>query len=435
MTNNAQMERRSFLKALSAGMGAAAAATMMPSLAWGMNNGRPQRFVVYFVPHGWPIEQVDKFGTGSNWLMGNQILGSLAPWQDKVSLLRGISQTNNGGHGGVHHVLTDGGYGKDSVDTSIARALGERPWVQSVASPGSSYFCRINMENNAHTQDSAQPLDFYEQTLGKAENQQATSQNARYRSQLLAMSERQLEQLSARVNGISREENRLAGHIDALREIKARSDKGLSFAAGADLSSLKQRLESTRHLDGNNMVNTTAILDGHIDALSAALISGAVKVSTIRSHSTGGQPIANFPGGPGVPGNPHMSSHNGNREHRIAHYGKNLRWYIDRLATLVEKLDVPDPLDPAHTVLENTTILYTSEFADGSHCTVAKEISVAGGKHFTYFPMILIGGGAGQLKTGGVIQTPNSHHDVMKTLAYMHGGERNNGKIITDIFA
>jgi len=62
---------------------------------------------------------------------------------------------------------------------------------------------------------------------------------------------------------------------------------------------------------------------------------------------------------------------------------------IERLAGLVQKLDVPDPLDPAHTVLENTTILYTSELCDGSHASHARNISTAGGSRFTYYPMVL----------------------------------------------
>ena len=96
---------------------------------------------------------------------------------------------------------------------------------------------------------------------------------------------------------------------------------------------------------------------------------------------------------------------------------------------------MPDPLDPAHTVLENTTVLYTSEMCDGSHVATAKEISVAGGTHYTYLPMVVIGGGGGALGPAGVIQAETGHEDVLQTLAAAHGATRASGDIISGLLA
>ena len=437
MNKTDKMNRRNFIKAFGTGIGMAAASSLLPSMAFGSGagTGRPQRFVVYHVPHGWPIEQVDTFGAGSNWLTGNLILGSLAPWQDKVTVLRGVSRTKGGGGHVNVNLQTGNGNNIDSIDTVVAKALNDRPWVQSIASPSSQYFCRLNYENNSFSQDIPMPLDFVEQAFKMSNNGPDIMRAQRYRSQMMAMNEQNLDQMANKLRGISREENRLSRHVEALREIKARVDSGTASIDAGDVSSLKTRLASTRNLDGNNQINITPLLDGHLDALATGLISGAVKVSTIRSYQTGGQPIGTFPGGPNVAGNMHMNSHNGNADHRIAHYGKHLRWYIDRLAAFVKQLDTPDPLDPAHTVLENTTILYTSEMCDGSHTAHARNISTAGGSRFTYYPMVLIGGGGGALRTGGVIETPNSHFDVYQTLAKAHGGETQEGKIIHNVLS
>ncbi len=432
MLNATIINRRRFLAGMGAGLSMAAASSLLPMNAMAASSSRPQRFVVYWVPHGWPIEQVNIFGQGSSWLNDNKILGGFSPWQDKVTVVRGISQTSGGSHGGVHKILTGDGSG-DSIDTIIAKKLNTRPWVQGVIS--SDYFSLLNKENGSFTQQIGLPLDFVDQAFGQDNGSTAeASKETQLRIELLNMSERQLDALANKVSGLSHEESRLASHIASVREVKARAGREIPGGLlGTGVGELRARLENTANLAANDLNNTTPILDGHIDALATAMISGVAKVGTIRSHGSGGKYTANFPGGPGIEGNPHMNSHSGDLNRRINEYGKNLRWYLDRLATFMNRLDVVDPLDPSHTVMENTTILYTSEMADGAHIDGVQDHVIGGQTHQTYFPMVLLGGCAGKIRTGGVIDAYTSHLDLLQTLAHIHDTSRGSGNVINSL--
>jgi hypothetical protein len=63
-------------------------------------------------------------------------------------------------------------------------------------------------------------------------------------------------------------------------------------------------------------------------------------------------------------------------------------WMSSRFLTLVQALDVPDPLSPGKTILDNTVIFWTSEVDGGDAHTVQS------------IPVVLIGSLGGTLKTG-----------------------------------
>lgn len=432
-----RLSRRTFMKALAAGL-SVPAAVGMASMTAHANTTRPQRFLVYYVPHGWPIEQVEPLGTGAGWLDQSLILSEFKRWQDKVTVLRGLSNRTGGAHAGIHTAITGTGGGADSIDLTVADALGVRSWLLGVALKDGSdnypYFARLTHHRGAPTRPIINPYEFMQQLYAPDQDAAKIEQEKRFRRELLGLNERSLERLHGELQGLSSEQSKLSIHLESLREARARIDAELPDDARCGAGDMMRALEPIKDLDGHDISNTTAILEGHVDAMAQALICGAVRVGVIQSHGTGGQYVADWNNGPGIPGNAHMNSHAGGpAERRIREYGALLRWFLARLIRLVEALDVPDPLDPAHTVLENTTILYTSEMCDGSHVSEAIPITVAGGEHTTYFPCVLIGGCAGKIQTGRVIDVWKDHVDALQTIAHIHGGATAHGDRLTRV--
>jgi hypothetical protein len=81
-------------------------------------------------------------------------------------------------------------------------------------------------------------------------------------------------------------------------------------------------------------------------------------------------------------------------------------WLSQKFVTLLDKLNVPDPLDPGKTILDNTVILWTSE-VNGSDAHLCDSI-----------PVVLVGDWGGTLKTNQFLQYEKRNiGDLFATLA------------------
>lgn len=81
-------------------------------------------------------------------------------------------------------------------------------------------------------------------------------------------------------------------------------------------------------------------------------------------------------------------------------------WYAGKLARLLQRLDVPDPLDPGGgTVLDNTCVVWLAECLPQSHGS-------------DDVPCFLVGGAAGAIATGGYVDVAGaSNRALLKTIA------------------
>jgi hypothetical protein len=85
-------------------------------------------------------------------------------------------------------------------------------------------------------------------------------------------------------------------------------------------------------------------------------------------------------------------------------------------------LNLPDPLDPTRTVLDNSLIYVTSEVGDGQDHSSGVHPVASGA--YLYLPQLLIGGAGGYLKAGGgIVQVTDNrpHTDVLATVAEAMG--------------
>jgi hypothetical protein len=92
-------------------------------------------------------------------------------------------------------------------------------------------------------------------------------------------------------------------------------------------------------------------------------------------------------------------------------FAKCHNWLSTKMLSLLQQLDVADPLDPDKTILDNTVILWTSE-VNGSDAHLADNI-----------PVVLFGNLGGTLKQGQYFQvTPGRNMgDLFATLSTAMG--------------
>jgi hypothetical protein len=123
-------------------------------------------------------------------------------------------------------------------------------------------------------------------------------------------------------------------------------------------------------------------------------------VATIQPGSADNDMIV--PVGRGYPH--HVTSH-GNQ----ATFSMVQNYYFAKMARLLAALEVPDPLDPGKTVLDNTLLVMIAECLPRSHAS-------------DNVPVMLLGKLGGRVRTGGVISAGGANNkNLMATVLRAFG--------------
>ena len=167
----------------------------------------------------------------------------------------------------------------------------------------------------------------------------------------------------------------------------------------------KPGLASVEKVRGKNvwaMESFGDLMDAQVDVAAFALRCGLTRVVTLQAgYVNHGVPFTWL----GIGAGHHGLSHGVRDQHALCQ-----QWFALKFAALLDGLNVPDPEDPAHTVLDNTTALWCTEIADGQmhNCQSV--------------PMVVAGGGSGYFKTGQYLQLGSvSHATVLTSLAEATG--------------
>jgi len=197
-------------------------------------------------------------------------------------------------------------------------------------------------------EDPSQPPPMPEPTL-----------DLRERSHEILMAE--LADLQARAEGSSQLE-KLDEHQAAL---EALGGPGGGPTPPAPISCSNASLPSVEALRGDLQGNEGAayrndlfepIIDAQVDVMARAVACGLTRVATLQANSADGNSLV-----PVLGGRPHHDTSHANQEE----FAQVQRWYASKLARLLTALDVDDPLDPGHTVLENSCVLWMAECNPG----------------------------------------------------------------------
>jgi hypothetical protein len=429
-----KLHRRTFLTALGLGI-SAPLALRMSRLAIAAPGPRPTRLFILFVPHGIPLEHFDPLTDGGEFnLMAKGIggLSPLEPYKQYVTMVRGIGMADGANnHVAIRAALTGlqeggdtSGTSVDSIDYVIAQKLGVTPHALGAipykATEGFSVDSHLMKHGGAWVRAMESPVDAKAelfQGLGAGASTPMAVDETAFQTEAVALTTKQVDRMKKGLAGLTTEETKLGIHLEALQSLRADDNSGAKGCAAAPALPAVDAVAGVDPLDESQFAK---VLDAHLEAAAHAMVCGTARVITLQSLWVNSNILMNFPGGPGIPMEHHIGlSHAGIPREP---YARAQQWFFQRLADkMLSVLAQPDPADPAHTVLDNSLVYFTTEVSDGgNHNSDAGDTWVFGREMYTYLPQLLIGGGGGYFKPGGrVVQVGpmRFHTDVLATIA------------------
>jgi hypothetical protein len=442
MGHRRELHRRVFLKAIGLGIGVPLAASMA-SRVGALAPGRPARLMVLYHPDGVPPEHYTPLGRGGDFdlQVGEAVLGPFDAYKASLNVLLGL-QIGGGeeNHEAISQLLLPGRETGRSFEQVIARALDTRALLLG-AVPLKSVGEQFNAgAKNALFRDAdwirteVNPVRAAASLFGK---RAAVPSEAQFRQQVLALGERELEAMHKELSRLSSERSKLSIHLESIRQHKASVARppqpmAAQGCAAADMPAL-DALRALTH-DGadtdffHTEANMPLIYPAQLEVAAQALLCGSARVVGLQvAYGVSEAPWSFLPGfaqSDQLHGT--LSHGDGSKPEIRARFAKAKRWLMQGLEEKVLRvLNQPDPLDPAHSVLDNTLILVCSELADGAmHNTNTKPMYIDNGRTMiqTQLPMFTLGGGAGALALGGVQEFGNRPHtDLLMTLCELFG--------------
>ena len=432
-----RLQRRTFLRAIGLGI-AAPLALQMSRLAGAAPSARPTRLFIYYMPHGMPMEHFEPAGSGADLNLaasGVGVLSPLTPYKQYVNVIRGVGMNDGAtNHAAIRATLTGfsegmaNGVAVDSIDSTIAKALGVTPFVVGARpyTPGAGFTSDSYLVQHGSwvrpTEDPVAAADAYFQNLA-APATTAQVDEAAFRREALDLSAKEIAAMQSSLSALTSETSKLKLHLDALMAAKL----GSSSNTGGGPVSCNARpalpaVEAVRGKDVLDQVNFALVLDAHLEAAAHAFLCGTARVITMQNMHVTSDLNMSFPGGPNFPQGHHDPiSHSWDDAGR-ANFAKCQQWFYQHLADkLLATLNQPDPLDssdPTRTVLDNSIIYVASEVSDGAnHNSDASSVWIDGNETKSHLPLVLIGGGGGYLKSQQVIDVARKHTDVLATIA------------------
>jgi hypothetical protein len=232
----------------------------------------------------------------------------------------------------------------------------------------------------------ANPVTAYDRLLANATTPPPKT-GGDFTADSLAIVNAEMNELEARMPGAVSEINKVNLHRDALKGLQPTTMPPIMMPPVmtgplATVEKLRPTLQG-KPSDAYKYSLFSDVFDAQIDIMARILVSGITRVATLQAGSADNDLIV--PVGRGYPH--HVTSHG---DQTI--FASLQNWYYTKMARLLSALDVPDPLAPGATVLDNTVIVVIAECLPYTHSSNG-------------VPAMLVGKLAGKIKTGNV-------HDV-----------------------
>lgn len=492
MNSEAKLSRRILLKAL--GMGIAAPLAFQFSQLARAQATRPKRLILYYFPHGVPNEHLDMepylmpsnplfkdYGANKdapkggvhvasdytlNTRSGQNMLESLAPYRNQLSVVRGLYQSGNfGTHDSIKNILTGNGTGS-SLDQFVADELSMKSLLLGAVSRDNA---QLNTDTGVLSRNAAgwrvpenDIVKLYDDLfgdLGGPVDPQPGGDDKTFRNLTLDLTIGEVTELRKAVSGLTQEENKLSAHLAALENIKAQSgglgpSSGESCLAAPPVAHIDEwRAEKAAYMsndgteywqdgslnwkpsDVDKKTNFTKLAESQADLAAYSILCGHAQVVTIQNAwASCDIPVPQI-----LPSRPTESYHtqishvsyDGNLESSVRRDLATVQgWFVSQVARMCEILSQPDPFDPEHTALDNTIIYVFSEIGDSNLHTKSLEKNFSGSEQqqiFSYYPAFIVGGGGGALAPGRLITVDNRPiADLLLTLAKAMGSGATN---------
>ncbi|HEY3668648.1 MAG TPA: DUF1552 domain-containing protein [Polyangiaceae bacterium] len=414
----------------------------MSRLAVAAPTGPPTRLFIYYLPHGMPVEHFDPAGTGATMNLSASGIGVLAafePYKKYLNVIRGVSMNNGASnHAAIRATLTGfaegtaNGVAVDSIDNTIATALGVTPFVVGARpyTPGAGFTSDSYLVQHGSwvrpTEDPAAAADAYFASLGAAPGAPMQVDESAFRNEALDLSAKELQNMMSSLSALTSETSKLKLHLEALQALKAGSSSNGGGAVSCSTRPTLPAVEAVRGKDPLEALNFALVLDGHLEAAAHAFLCGTARVITMQNMHVTSDLNMSFPGGPNFPQGHHDPISHSHDAMARTNFASCQKWFYQHLADkMLAVLNQPDPLDPSpamRTVLDNSVVFICSEISDGAeHNSNASDVWIIDRERPTYLPLVMLGGGGGYLKTQQILDVPRMHTDVLATVAAAMG--------------
>lgn len=459
-----RVERRVFLKALALGVSLPAAARL-GQLATAQATGAQKRFMLLYLPHGIAPEHYNPRVNESNptdFALNQTNASTLAPLEDYkryVNVYQGLQYLGDGEtHESVVNFLS--GYkGKDdtgartTMEHVIAKELGVKPlllgacanrgWGLDASSKVFWNGTAVDPEKNPAA--AADRLFAGGAAPAEPTNPDQPNPDLALRAEILKLNAAELEELHSAVNGLTAERTKLQTHLQSVQAVKAHADSALQGGGGGggvnscstmpNMPLVEQvRAASAGEVEVPGMIgwfhteaNFELLFKAQLQLAAQALICNAAPIVAVQPLYTTCEIDFSFAG---TPGSHHsllshamtspIEGYNESRPVSIDNvqtapreaFGKAQRWFaqqlVDHVVSTLATTD--DPTAPGTKVLDNTIIFWASEISDGAQHLRDSVVFHPGLP--VHLPLVTIGGGAGALKTGQVVQLPIADEKV-----------------------
>ncbi len=411
-----RLNRREFVRSIGASAAVLPWITNLPSLCWASQSTRKQRLVIVFSPNGvvpdrfWPREEGDNFTIPP-------ILEPLAPWKDRMLILRGVCDKIRGDgdnhmrgmgclltgielfpgniQGGSH---TPAGWASGiSIDQEIKNFLQSRPETRTRF--GSLEF-GVLVPDRADTwtrmvyagpNQPIAPIDDPYQMLQKFYGRQKEQRLVRTILDDVVEDLRKVQSLVS-----SEDRQLLEQHMAFVRQMEEQLQAEPEQPAHA-----VPELEPGVEQENDRMPQITRM---QMELLVHALQCDFARIATFQFTNSVGQARMRWLD---INEGHHELSHEpDSNEVAQDKLTRINRWYCEQIAYVVGKLaETPEPGGPG-TLLDNTTIIWTNELGKGNSHTLDN------------IPFVLVGNGFG-FRMGRSLRLPHVPHNRLH-LALAH---------------
>jgi len=402
------LSRRHFFK----GLGACIALPAFSSLAHGASRGAPTRMAVVYVPNGiipsafWPA------GEPGGAFALSPTLAPLANVHKQMQVISGLNDicAEAGPDGAGDHARASGTFltgvrikktaGSDiragvSIDQVVANQIGHLTRFSSleltcdaVRKSGdcdSGYACayEYNLAWRSHNQPLSpehNPRFVFERLFGSGSPRERVGNLKRRQAEQKSILDFVLDDarsVNAKLDG--RDKQKLDQYLTSVREIETRIDNS---------TRLKVRNPATDAPAGipDSYEEHVALM---FDMLALAFQTDSTRIATLLiSREGSNRSFADI----GIASGHHDLTHHKNSPEIIEKVKLIDRWYMQRFAAFLEKMQSTEDID-GKSLLDHSMILYGSGNADGNRHTHED------------LPIVLAGGGSGAMKTGRFVKT------------------------------
>jgi len=391
--------RRTFLRGLGASLALPALDIMSPAVSHAKTAKpkRPVRLAVLFKGAGVNPTSWDITGATETEFTLSRLLQPLEKNKKDIVVLRNIDtdQRANGGHENVTVTFMTGRTRKSrlkqwqSFDQVIADKVGGETPVKSLALRSDTYLDRNDpAENFISFGADGNPLPVEAQPEVVFNRLFKGFHNSGFRQRTASVLDEVKDSYAAIARKASRRDQQvLEQYLQSVRDVERDIDQFNAQGNVARDAKLRQ-IEPLRA--ANNLAERTAAM---LDLMALAFWTDMTRVSTLMMAHTESRSTFEFLG---INDELHMLSHfvrTRNRSSGLDGYDRINRWYISQFARFINRLKALP--DPEGTVFDNSAVLFGSGIKHGDYHSVSD------------LPLVLAGGGGGQIKPGRYVEYPN----------------------------